>query len=97
MKIDINYNVCIPWVWSVAHWLEQQPRKLKMWGSIPHHAHNFLIRFAIGVRTTIELIKIEIILLKNQWGYSAACHSCSALVDIQSAGDAESLVRLHHM
>ena len=27
-----------------------------MWGSIPYHAHNFLIRFAIGVRTTIELM-----------------------------------------
>ena len=67
-----------------------------MWGSIPYHAHHFLVRFAIGVRTTIELIKIEIILLKNQWGYSAACHSCTALVDIQSAGDAESLVRLPH-
>ena len=44
----------MPWVWTVAQRLEQQPRKLKMWGSIPCHAHNFLIRFAIGVRTTIE-------------------------------------------
>ena len=58
MEIDINYNVCMPWVWSVAHWLEQQPRYLKMWGSIPYHAHHFLIRFAFGVRTTLVL-KLE--------------------------------------
>ena len=78
MKIDINYNVCIPWVWSVAHWLEQQPRKLKMWGSIPHHAHNFLIRFAIGVRTTIEHMIIEKKIVKYLQkiigGYRAVFH-----------------------
>ena len=34
-----------------------------MWGSIPYHAHNFLIRFTIGVRTTIEyLITIKYLL-----------------------------------
>ena len=36
-----------------------------MWGSIPYHAHHFLIRFAIGVRTTIELMKTYNILLKS--------------------------------
>ena len=67
-----------------------------MWGLIPYHAHNFLLCFTFGVRTAIGLMIIKIILLKNQRGYIAACHSCSALVDIQSAGDAESLVRLPH-
>ena len=43
----------MPWVWSVAQRLEQQPRKLKIWGLIPYHARNCLIRFTIGVRTTI--------------------------------------------
>ena len=34
-----------------------------MWGSIPYHAHNFLIRFTIGVRTTIEyMITIKYLL-----------------------------------
>ena len=52
-----------PWVWPVAQRLEQQPRKLKMWDSIPYHAHNFLIRFAIGVRTTIKyMITIQYLL-----------------------------------
>ena len=38
-------------------------------GSIPYHAHNFLIRFAIGVRTTIEHVFIQ-----KRWGYSVSCH-----------------------
>ena len=63
MEININNSVNMPWVWSVAQRLEQQPRKLKMWGSIPYHAHNFLIRFTIGVRTTIEyMITIKYLL-----------------------------------
>ena len=36
-----------------------------MWGSIPYHAHNFLIRFAIGVRTTIEYMITIKYLLKS--------------------------------
>ena len=60
-----NNNVNIPWVWSVAQRLEQQPRQLKMWGSIPYHAHNFLIRFAICVRTTIEYMITIKYLLKS--------------------------------
>ena len=63
MTSYLNKYANIPWVWSVAQRLEQQPRKLKMWGSIPYHAHNFLIRFAIGVRTTIEyMITIKYLL-----------------------------------
>ena len=63
MESHINNSFNIPWVWSVAQRLEQQPRKLKMWGSIPYHAHNFLIRFTIGVRTTIEyMIAIKYLL-----------------------------------
>ena len=38
-----------------------------MWGSIPYHAHNFLIRFAIGVRTTIELMKNQGNISKKQF------------------------------
>ena len=54
-----------PWVWPVAQRLEQQPRQLKMWSSIPCHAHNFLISFAIGVRTTIEYMITIKYLLKS--------------------------------
>ena len=59
MTSHLNNNANMPWVWSVAQRLEQQPRKLKMRGSIPCHAHNFLIRSAIGVRTTIEHVFLQ--------------------------------------
>ena len=36
-----------------------------MWGSIPYHAHNFLIRFKIGVGTTIEYMITIKCLLKS--------------------------------
>ena len=72
----LNNNVHMPWVWSVAQRLEQQPRQLKMWGSIPYHAHNFLIRFTFGVRTTIGLMIIKGILLKNEWGYGCRLSQC---------------------
>ena len=84
MEININNSVNIPWVWSVAQRLEHRPRQLKMWGSIPYHAHNFLIRFAIGVRTTIEHMIIEKkqlkYLLKIIGGYNESLHSVLALI-----------------
>ena len=89
--------VHMPCVWSVAQRLEQQPRQLKMWGSIPYHAHNFLIRFTFGVRTTIGLVIVKRILLKNEWGYGCRLSQCRALVDTKGAGDEDSLVRLSHI
>ena len=68
MTSYLNNNANMPWVWSVAQRLEQQPRQLKMWGSIPCHAHNFLISFAIGVRTTIGNMITIVNLLKNYRG-----------------------------
>ena len=68
----MNNYANMPWVWLVAQRLEQQPRKLKMWGSIPCHAHNFLIHFAIGVRTTIEHRLTQIKLHINYRGLPVA-------------------------
>ena len=68
-----------------------------MWGLIPCYAHNFLIRLAIGVRTSIEHMITLQILLKNVGGYSKSFHSVPALIDTKSTGDEDSLVRQPHI
>ena len=80
MTSHLNNNANMPWVWSVAQRLEQQPRKLKMWGSIPYHAHHFLICFAIGARTTIMHMIPRQNTSKIIGGYCCFSSWCAALV-----------------
>ena len=81
MTSYINDYANVPWVWPVAQRFEQQPRQLKMWGSIPCHTYNFFTSSAIGVRTTIQHIFLQKS-LRQQWVMS----SCVVLILLRIQG-----------
>ena len=81
MTSHLNNNANMPWVWSVAQRLEQQPRKLKMWGSIPYHAHHYAYDSKAKYFKNYRGLLLLLVMV---------CCSCT----IKSTGDEDSLIRL---